>query len=67
MIIFEVTGPLIAGLFCIIGKFKELSYDTKKLPGRIALRRKGIVLLTQPAAGGEFCDAEFYFISQESN
>ena len=38
----------------------------KRPPGRIALRRRGIILLKQSAAGGESCKAGFFFISQES-
>ena len=41
------------GLFCIMGKFFELLHDTKSPPGRIALRRRGIMPLKRPAAGGE--------------
>lgn len=48
--------------FYIIGKFFELAYYIKSPLGRIALRRKGIMLLTQPALGGEFHFVEFFVL-----
>ena len=39
----------------------RISYRIKR-SARIALRRKEKMLQKQPAAGGEFCRAKFYFI-----
>ncbi|MDY4691964.1 MAG: hypothetical protein SO401_00085, partial [Blautia sp.] len=40
------------------------SYDIKNAPRRIALRRRGIMLQKQPAAGGESCIAGFFLVSR---
>ena len=48
------------GLFCYIGNSFGVSYVTKSLPGRIALRRSGMMPPKRPAAGGESCDAGFF-------
>ena len=36
----------------------------KSPPGRIALRRRGVMSPMRPAAGGESCVAGFFFISE---
>ena len=44
-------------------KFLWISYRrTKSPPGRNALRRRGVMSLRRPAAGGESCFAWFFFI-----
>ena len=48
-------------LFYIIGKCFAFPMIQKSPPGRIALRRRGIILLKQSAAGGESCKAGFFF------
>ena len=50
-------------LLHIIGNSDGIPYDMKSPPGRIALRRSGIMSLEQPAAGGESCKAGFFFVS----
>ena len=41
--------------FHFTGNFVEFSSKVKSPPGRIALRRRGIMSLERPAAGGESC------------
>ena len=44
-------------------KFKGISYRrTKSPPGRSTLRRRGVMSLKRPAAGGESCKAGFFFM-----
>ena len=40
--------------------YRKLSPIKKSPPGRIALRRRGIISLKRSAAGGESCAAGFY-------
>ena len=49
-----------AGLpvFAFTGNFVEFSCKGKSPPGRIALRRRGIMSLERPDAGGESCRSE---------
>lgn len=46
--------------FYFTGNFVEFSCKVKSPPGRIALRRSGIISLEQPAAGGESCKTGFF-------
>ena len=57
----------IPGLFYITGKCFAFFGDTKSPPGRIALRRRGIILLKQSAAGGESCKAGFVLIERRKD
>ena len=49
--------------FYFTGNFVEFSCKVKSPPGRIALRRSGIMSLEQPAVGGESCKAGFFLVS----
>ena len=46
--------------FYFMENSSEIFHKIKSPSGRIALRRKGIMLLKQPAAGGESCNAGFF-------
>ena len=45
-------------LFYLIGN----SYQIKSPPGRIALRRIGIMSQKRPAAGGESCEQDSFYV-----
>ena len=51
--------------YCVVIKLKSTdSYRSKNAPLWIALRLSGIMLLVQPAAGGESCRGRILFYAK---